>query len=144
MLLLCMEFILHRRVPFMMDDLWYGTNLATGEKLSSFTDVIESQIWHYRNWGGRSITHGILQLTLMSGEWAADILNLAMTMLLGIMVCVVARQKKMVWLFAASVMGITLNANTKMSMFWPGRHGELRVLDGLATSVFMGISAGDG
>lgn len=118
MLLLCMEFILHRHVPFMMDDLWYGTNLATGEKLSSFTDVIESQIWHYRNWGGRSITHGILQLTLMSGEWAADILNLAMTMLLGIMVCVVARQKKMVWLFAASVMGITLNANTKMSMFW--------------------------
>lgn len=118
LLLLCVEFILHRATPFMMDDLWYGTNLVTGEKLRSFADVIESQIWHYRNWGGRSITHGVLQLTLMSGELAADIMNLLMTVLLAVMVCVAAGRKSVVWLFAASVMGIALNANTKMSMFW--------------------------
>jgi len=80
-ILYLLQFMVHRYVPFMMDDLWYGTNLATGEPLHSLGDVVEGQVWHYLNWGGRSITHGILQITLMSGEWCADILNLLMTML---------------------------------------------------------------
>lgn len=61
----------------MMDDEWYGTNLVTNQPLRGLSDIIESQIWHFRNWGGRCMTHGILQLTLMSGEFMADMLNMA-------------------------------------------------------------------
>lgn len=77
-----MLFVSNRSVPFMMDDIWYSTNLETGEKLGSLTDILVSQKWHYINWGGRSWTHGFLQLSLMSGELCADIINTLMTILL--------------------------------------------------------------
>lgn len=111
-------FVLHRKVPFMMDDLWYSTNLATGEPLKNFADVVESQIWHFLNWGGRSMTHGVLQLTLMSGEWMADVFNLVMTLLLSYMICLIAGQRKPLWIFMAFSMLVSLNPNVKMSMFW--------------------------
>ena len=66
-------FIAHRAVPFMMDDLWYSTMLSSDRPIASLKDIIESQVWHYQNWGGRSVTHGLLQLTLLWGETAADI-----------------------------------------------------------------------
>ena len=117
-IIIILLFLAHRSVPFMMDDEWYATNLATGKPLQSLMDVLEGQVWHYFNWGGRSITHGILQLTLMTGELCADILNVAMTVLLAYMVCVVAGQKKGSDLLLALCLIISLNANVKMSMFW--------------------------
>ena len=111
-------FLCHRHTPFMMDDNWYATNLATGESLHDFSDIIESQIWHFFNWGGRNITHGILQITLMLGEPIADILNLVMTLLLAWLICVISGQKKPFWFLTAFTMLIGLNANVKMSMFW--------------------------
>ena len=69
----CMLFYANVSVPFMMDDIWYSTNLATGNTLSGLGDVIESQVWHYLNWGGRSITHAFLQLSLMCGERGAEL-----------------------------------------------------------------------
>lgn len=113
-----LAFVLHRDVPFMMDDIWYGTNLATNKPLHNLWDVIEGQIWHYNNWGGRSITHGILQLTLMCGELWADILNVTMTLLLAWMICVVAKKKNAVAFFMAFSLLFAWNANMKMSMFW--------------------------
>ena len=118
LLLLGVEFVCHRCVPFMMDDEWYSTNLATGAPLVNWSDILEGQLWHYFNWGGRVITHGILQLTLMTGELAADIFNLIMTGILAWMICVLARQKHPFWFLTASTMLIGLNANIKMSMFW--------------------------
>lgn len=111
----------HRAVPFMMDDLWYATMLSSEEPVRNLGDIVESQIWHYLNWGGRSLTHGILQLTLLSGEKAADILNVAVTFLLGGVVCLTAEVPKggrlfALWAFLGMVLGV--NANWKMSMFW--------------------------
>lgn len=109
----------HRAIPFMMDDLWYSTMLFDEETpIASFSDIIKSQIWHYHNWGGRSMTHGILQITLLLGEQAADILNVVMTLLLSAVVCLVARDKKLPTFWAAMAMILGLNANWKMSMFW--------------------------
>ena len=70
------------KVPFMMDDLWYSTDLRDGGSLDGIGDVIGSQVWHYLNWGGRVFTHGFLQLSLMCGERAADVLNTAATLIL--------------------------------------------------------------
>ncbi|MBP3754669.1 MAG: hypothetical protein J6I66_07415 [Lachnospiraceae bacterium] len=78
----CMLFYANISVPFMMDDIWYSTNLATGNTLSGLGDVIESQVWHYLNWGGRSITHAFLQLSLMCGERGADVINTVLTIVL--------------------------------------------------------------
>lgn len=117
-LLYILQFITHRSIPFMMDDEWYSTNLATGGPLRTLADVLEGQIWHYLNWGGRSITHGILQLVLMTGELCADILNVLMTMLLAYMICVVSGQKNLRHYLLYSSLMICFNANAKMSMFW--------------------------
>lgn len=112
-------YVVHRRVPFMMDDLWYSTILSDESvPISSFGDIVRSQIWHYQNWGGRSMTHGILQLTLLAGEQVADILNIIMTLLLAWVVCLTAENKNLPAFFAAMAMTLGLNANWKMSMFW--------------------------
>lgn len=112
------SFVAHRELGFEMDDNWYSTNLVTGEALDSFGDVLESQVWHYHNWGGRSLTHGLLQLILWAGEDVADILNLLMTLLLAGLICKVSDAKGPLWLFSALAMMVGLNANWRMSMYW--------------------------
>ena len=112
-------FLTHRIVPFMMDDLWYSTMLFDESRpITSLSDIVESQIWHYLNWGGRSMTHGILQLTLLAGELGADLLNVVFTLLLAGMICIVSGYRKLPAFFAAGGMVLGLNANWKMSMFW--------------------------
>lgn len=108
----------HREIPFMMDDLWYSTLLFEDTPIASFADIVKSQVWHYNNWGGRSMTHGILQLTLLAGEYAADILNVVFTLLLGGMLCLVSGHRSLPAFFAGISMVLGLNANWKMSMFW--------------------------
>lgn len=115
---ICVIYITHKAVPFMMDDEWYSTNLATGEPLSGFKDIVESQVWHYLNWGGRSIAHGLLQIILMMGEYVADILNVLVTLLLTWIICVVSGYRGLPAYFAGFAMLFGLNANWKMSMFW--------------------------
>jgi len=108
----------HRRVPFMMDDLWYSTLLYEETPIVSVGDIVKAQVWHYNNWGGRSMTHTLLQLILLMGENVADILNIVFTALLAWMVCLVSESRKVPAFFAAVSMTIGLNANWKMSMFW--------------------------
>lgn len=111
-------FLTHREVHFQMDDLWYSTRLYDDTPISSFSDIVSGQIWHFNNWGGRSMAHGILQLTLWAGELAADIMNVAVTLLLSGVICLVAGYRRLPAFFAAMAMLIGLNANWKMSMFW--------------------------
>lgn len=118
LILAAVEWICHRRIPFMMDDLWYATNLATDRPLQGLADIVESQVWHFRNWGGRCVTHGLLQMTLMAGEPVADILNMAALLGLGWMICVTAGWRKPFAFLLASALVVALNANVKMSMFW--------------------------
>lgn len=111
-------FVTHREIPFMMDDLWYSTMLYDDTPITSVSDIVKSQIWHYNNWGGRSMTHGILQLTLLAGEPAADVLNIAFTALLGMTFCLVSGHRRFPAFFAGVGMMLGLNANWRMSMFW--------------------------
>lgn len=117
-ILVVLMFLLHDHIVFMMDDEWYSTNLATGEVLTGLSDVIESQKWHYYQWGGRSITHGILQLTLMSGDLCANILNVLMTIALAYLICVISGKCSLFNFALAGSLMIALNPNIKTSMFW--------------------------
>lgn len=105
-------------IDFMMDDDWYSTLLYEDTPIRNLSDVIHAQIWHYFNWGGRSMAHGLLQLILLAGENWADILNTVMTFLLALLVCMVSGRCKIPYYFAALGMILGLNANWKMSMFW--------------------------
>ena len=102
----------------MRDDLWYATNLVTGEKISSIGDIIESQIWHYFNWGGRSINHALLQAVLASGETGAAILNTLAALILGFAICFAAKVKNPLFYLLAEACIIAFNASIFFSMFW--------------------------
>lgn len=114
------ELIYHRATPFQADDLWYATNLATGEPLRSIKDIWESMIWHYMNWGGRIISHAVLQFVILQGEEVADIVNLVMTLLLAYVCSAFAgRGTTRVCAFAAIyTLMVSLNPQKFFSMFW--------------------------
>ena len=77
-------------IEFMMDDEWYSTVLYADTPIRNLSDIIRAQIWHYFNWGGRSMAHALLQLILLAGEHWADILNTGMTLLLGWLACMLS------------------------------------------------------
>lgn len=113
-----LEFKFHRRFTFRWDDMWYSTNLVTGEALSGIADIFESQYWHYFNWGGRSINHAVLQLTMLGGELFADVLNLIVTFTLSFLICAVAGKKDWKYFCLSFFLLISLNTDINLSMFW--------------------------
>lgn len=86
-------YVTNKYVPFMMDDLWYSTKLYNDEPIRNFADIVQSQIWHYHNWGGRSMAHALLRLILLCGELVAEILNVTAMLILSRMVCALTEEK---------------------------------------------------
>ena len=121
---LLLVFYVNLLIPFMMDDMWYSTLLYSPEKVSSFSDIVKAQVWHWHNWGGRSITHAILQFILMNGERFADVLNTVFVLLLSAVIVILSfsssekKENIPAYLFATAALIIGLSANWKMSMFW--------------------------
>ena len=105
-------------IDFMMDDEWYSTLLYSDTPIRGLSDIVRAQVWHYFNWGGRSMAHALLQMILLAGESRADILNTVMTLVLAWLICLVAGKRRVPYYFAALGMIIGLNANWRMSMFW--------------------------
>lgn len=111
-----------RAVPIMMDDEWYSTVLSDEAPLTSLKDIFQAQVWHYHNWGGRTVAHTIAQLIfLYLSEPVADVLNVALIILLAWMInavtgCDDRQQFAFVTLTAGLLHG--LNADWKMSMYW--------------------------
>ena len=105
-------------VPIMMDDNWYSTRLYDEQPIASLKDVIDAQVWHFFNWGGRSIAHGILQLVLMTGAYGADIINMIFNVLLALVICKAAKVKGPVYVAMIWGMLYGLNANWKESLCW--------------------------
>ena len=90
----------------------------TGEKVSSVSDIIESQIWHYFNWGGRSINHALLQAVLASGEVVADIFNILATFILGFVIYKTSRAKNSLMFLLCEALIVAFNASLFFSMLW--------------------------
>ena len=114
--LLFLLYLVNRVVPFVNDDIWYSKNLVTEEPLKSLHDIWESQVWHFYNWGGRNITHGILQLVEMQGEVFCDVVNTVMTLVLGIVIVLYARKKNIFLVLTGIGMILAMNCNITMSM----------------------------
>lgn len=116
--LLFFQFCLHRWTPFMRDDLWYATNLTTGEPVSNIMDIFQSQTWHYFNWGGRIVNHAILQVVLSWGELGADIANILATIALGIVICLLSQCLNPLYFLFCESMIVSFNASIFFSMYW--------------------------
>lgn len=86
--LLCFSVILFLNIltPMIADD--FGYLYVFGEKVqvASLSDIIRSQVTHYKWWGGRSVVHFIAQALLQMPSLVADLLNSAVYMLFVILV----------------------------------------------------------
>lgn len=116
--LLALQFCLHRFTPFINDDLWYATNITTGKPISGVVDIIQSQIWHYFNWGGRIVNHAVLQAVLSLGEFGADIANIFATIVLGIVICALGRCRNLLYFLFCESLLVSFNASIFFSMYW--------------------------
>lgn len=69
-------FYLNHKTPLIGDDFVYSFLYQTSDRLSSITDIFESQYHHYFTWGGRSVVHFIGQLLLLTDSVVIiDIIN---------------------------------------------------------------------
>ena len=126
-------------IDFMMDDEWYSTLLYADTPIRNLGDIVHAQIWHYFNWGGRSMAHALLQMILLTGESWADILNTAMTFILAWLICQAAGRVRMPYYFAALGMLFGLNANWKMSMFWEAGAANYLYMTGFILSIILTV-----
>ena len=103
---------------FSLDDIYYSSNLATNDPLENINDVIEGQVWHYFNWGGRTVAHTLLQLTLLCGDTFANITNLICTAILALLICLLGK-KHGLWsaLFVLSLLFV-VNPNWYQTLIW--------------------------
>lgn len=116
--LFSLQFCLHRFIPFIHDDLWYATNLTTGEPVTGIMDIFQSQNWHYFNWGGRIVNHAVLQAVLSLGELGADIVNILATIVLGIVICVLSQCRNPLYFLFCESLIVSFNASIFYSMYW--------------------------
>ncbi len=67
--------VLNILTPLISDDFAYLFIYGENVRVTSVGDIIQSQINHYYQWGGRSIAHFIAQVLLLLPAYFADILN---------------------------------------------------------------------
>lgn len=113
----------NRAVPFVLmgDDKWYATKLFSEEPIRNLADIFVAQKWHFMNWGGRSIAHGILQAVILTGWNVADWINMVFSVLLALMIYKVSGADKPVYIAFIWGMLFGLNANWIQTLCWhPG------------------------
>ena len=71
-------FLFNILTPLISDDYTYLLRYPTSEPVENFGDIIESQIVHYMQWGGRTIVISLNQIFLWLGKWLFNPLNAAM------------------------------------------------------------------
>lgn len=68
--MLCLNFL----TPLLADDYSYGLNLNE-KRIASIMDIFDYQVWHYFNWGGRTVAHTLAQILLVFPKAVFNILN---------------------------------------------------------------------
>ncbi len=127
---LAIIWIVHRAVHFQMDDIWYATKLYNGQDsppIENIKDIFEAQVWHWYNWGGRSVTHFFLQITLLIGELFADIMNVLMTVITGLIITLMSMDfagtkknfgRKLISITVIMGMLHAFNPDWHLNMYW--------------------------
>ena len=68
-------YVLNYYTPLYADDYSYSFSFLTGEKMTSISQIVSSQIGHYHRINGRSITHALAQVFILVGDDVFNYLN---------------------------------------------------------------------
>ncbi len=117
-LLLVLVYLCNREIVFMQDDLWYWTNLKTGTAINGVKDIVQSQIWHYFNWGGRTVAHTLLQFLLWGGGTFCNIVNTIAFAALSVFLGKQGKKWNASMLLLAGSMLVAFNPNIIETLFW--------------------------
>ena len=79
-------YILNYYTPLYADDYSYSFSFSTGERMESISQIIDSQIGHYQNTNGRSITHSLAQMFLLAGD---DVFNYTNVIFFLVLLCLI-------------------------------------------------------
>lgn len=79
------------RFPICSDDYSYSYNWVTKEKVKSFSDIWDTLCYHYMNWGGRMVAHGLAQIFLAIGKTWFNIANTICYLTTVFLICVIGR-----------------------------------------------------
>lgn len=105
--------------PLYDDDLVYINKWKSDIPLANMQDIMEFQILHYFNWGGRTIAHTILQLLLLMPKQLSAFINTCMFCLLGFGINKIVFKKVdgLFYLFTLALL-YYLNPTYKESIMW--------------------------
>ena len=111
-------YLCNRIVIFMQDDLWYWTNLVTKERIAGVNDIVQSQIWHYFNWGGRTVAHTLLQFLLFGGGTLCNICNTLAFCALSVLIAKAGKKWDPAMILLSGSMIVAFNPNILDTMLW--------------------------
>ncbi len=112
-------FYMQSQYKFVLEDMDYMKNFATGEKLQSLSDVFKSIPGIMRK-GGSSLSLFVLQLILLAGEKAADFINMAAILIVVFLLsrCSGAKRTNVFFIALPFFFMFSLNADWKYSYLW--------------------------
>ncbi len=82
------------------DDLIYSMKWQSDEPLSSLNDIIDFQVHHYFEWGGRTVAHTIAQLLFLIGKPFSSLFITIAYFLLAFMITKIATDKFSIYLYS--------------------------------------------
>ncbi len=113
-------FFAQSKISFMLEDLDYRKNMATGGDLTSLADIFQSLGWVFKNAGGSLLTTFCLQVTLLLGEHFADFLNVCVMFFVAFQICRVidAKHQRFFTVGLAFTLIFGLNEDWTGSYLW--------------------------
>ncbi len=118
LVLVYLLYLCNHLIIFMQDDLWYWTNLVTGERISGIGDIVQSQVWHYQNWGGRTVAHTLLQFLLWGDGKLCNVLNTVVFDALAVFLAKAGKKWNAKSILLAGAMIVAFNPNMLDTLFW--------------------------
>ncbi len=115
----CLLFFALYTKEYRSDDLIYCMKWKSDEPLSSINDIIDFQIHHYFEWGGRTVAHSIAQLLFLIGKPISSLLITIAFFLLAYMIVKIATGKFSIFLYSI-VLGCLyyLNPAFEKTVLW--------------------------
>ncbi len=114
-----MIFFMQVRFTFVLEDVEFGNNLAYGMELGSLKDIVASIPAIMRK-GGSTLSLVLLQLVLLMGDKAANIINMLIILAIAYLIsrCSGARRGNLLFIVLPLFLMFSLNSDWKFSYLW--------------------------
>ncbi|MCR4618723.1 MAG: DUF6056 family protein [Lachnospiraceae bacterium] len=112
-------FYMQVRFPYVLEDVDYYKNLSTGGELKSIKDIFQSIPYLMKN-GGSLLSLVVLQIMLLIGERAADVLNVFAMLVIAYLIsrCSGAKKGNVLFIALPFFLMLSLNSDWQYSYLW--------------------------